>query len=112
MQFGSSPENVQKLTDAVMKEVERLRRDGPTEADVKAVREAEKNDLQESYKSNNFWLGSLQTAAILNRDPKRIAQRVERADSLTVENIHAAFKKYFPAERHTVVTLMPEAATN
>jgi zinc protease len=112
VQFGSSPENVPKLTDAVMKEIERLRREGPSEADVKAVREAEKNDLQESYKSNNFWLGSLQTAAILNRDPKRIAQRVERADSLTIENIHAAFRKYFPAERHTVVTLMPDAATN
>jgi zinc protease len=108
VQFGSSPENVQKLTDAVMKEVERLRREGPTEADVKAVREAEKNDLQEAYKTNNFWLGSLQTAAILNRDPKRIVARIERADSLTIENIHAAFKKYFPADRHTVVSLMPE----
>ena len=89
---AAHPENVQKLTDAVMKEVERLRRDGPSEADVKAVRETEKNDLQESYKTNNFWLGSLQTAAILNRDPKRIALRLERADSLTLENIHAAFK--------------------
>jgi zinc protease len=112
VQFGSSPENVQKLTDAVMKEVERLRRDGPSEADVKAVKETEKNDLQESYKTNGFWLGSLQTAAILNRDPKRIALRIERADSLTVENIHAAFKKYFPADRHTIVTLMPESTTN
>jgi len=77
VQFGSSPENVQKLTDAVMKEVDRLRREGPSDADVKAVKETEKNDLQESYKRNDFWLGSLQTAAILNRDPKRIALRLE-----------------------------------
>ena len=95
-----------------MKEVERLRRDGPTEADVKAVSEAEKNDLQESYKTNDFWLGSLQTAALLNRDPKRIALRLERADSLTIENVHAAFKKYFPADRYTIVSLMPESAAN
>jgi len=112
VQFGSSPENVQKLTEAVMKEVDRLRRDGPSEADVKAVKEAEKNDLQESYKSNDFWLGSLQTAAILNRDPKRIALRLERADSLTPDNIHAAFTKYFPADRYTIVTLAPEAAAS
>jgi zinc protease len=112
VQFGSSPENVQKLTDAVLKEVERLRRDGPTEADVRAVKETEKNDLQEAYKTNNFWLGSLQTAAILNRDPKRIALRIERADSLTTENVHAAFKKYFPADRFTIVTLMPETTAN
>ena len=112
MQFGSSPENVQKLTDAVMKEVERLRREGPTEADVKAVKEAEKNDLQESYKRTTSGSGSLQTAAILNRDPKRIALRLERAESLTTENIHAAFKKYFPADRYTIVTLAPEAAAS
>jgi zinc protease len=112
VQFGSSPENVQKLTDAVLKEVDRLRREGPTEADVKAVKEVEKNDLQESYKTNNFWLGSLQTAAILGRDPKRIALRIERAESLTTDNVHAAFTKYFPADRYTVITLMPEAATN
>jgi zinc protease len=112
VQFGSSPENVQKLTDAVRKEIERLRRDGPSEADVKAVKETEKNDLQESYKSNDFWLGSMQTAAILNRDPKRIALRIERTESLTPENIHAAFRKYFPADRYTVVTLAPESAVN
>jgi len=112
VQFGSSPDNVQKLTDAVLKEIDRLRREGPTEGDVKAVKEAEKNDLQESYKSNDFWLGSLQTAAILERDPRRIALRLERADGLTQDNVHAAFKKYFPADRYTIVSLAPETAAN
>jgi zinc protease len=95
-----------------MKEIDRLRRDGPSEADVKAAKETEKNELQESYKSNEFWLGSMQTAAILNRDPKRIALRIERTESLTPENVHAAFRKYFPADRYTVVTLAPETAAN
>ncbi len=45
---------------------------------------------------------------LLGRDPLRILQRIERAESLTQENIHAALRKYFPLERHTVVTLMPE----
>ena len=47
---------------------------------------------------------------LLGRDPLRINQRMERADSLSVENVHAAFRKYFPTERYTVVTLMPEAS--
>jgi zinc protease len=109
VQFGSSPENVQKLVAAVMTEVDRLRREGPSAADVQAVKEAEKNDLQTSMRQNGYWLNSLQAMHILGRDARRILQRTERADSLSQENIHAAFRKYFPADRHTVVTLMPEA---
>jgi zinc protease len=109
VQFGSSPENVEKLQAAVMAEIDRLRREGPTAADVQAVKEAEKNQLQESLRENGYWQGSLQAMHILGRDPRRILQRLERAESLTGENIHAAIRKYFPADRHTIVTLMPEA---
>ena len=107
VEFGSSPENVATLTDAVLKEVDRLRREGPSASDVAAVKEAEKNDLQTSLRDNGYWLGALQAAHQLGRDPRRIVQRVERADSLSVENVGAAFKKYFPADRYTVVTLSP-----
>jgi len=31
-------------------------------------------------------------------------------ESLTRENIHAAFEKYFPADRYTIVTLAPETS--
>jgi zinc protease len=108
VQFGSAPENVDKLTKAVMSEIERLRRVGPSEADVNAVKETEKNEIQTALKQNNYWQGSLQAMFALGRDPRRILQRIERADSLTPQNVHEAFKKYFPADRHTVVTLMPE----
>jgi len=108
VQFGSSPENVGSLTAAVMAEIERLRKEGPSAEDVQAVKEAEKNDLQTAMRQNGYWLNSLQTMHLLGRDPKRILQRAERADSLTQENVHAALRKYFPSERHTEVTLMPE----
>jgi zinc protease len=109
VQFGSSPENVESLTQAVMTEIDRLRRDGPSAADVQAVKEVEKNGLQESLRQNGYWLNSLQTMHVLGRDARRIPQRIERTESLTQENIHAAIRKYFPAERHTIVMLMPEA---
>jgi zinc protease len=108
VQFGSSPENVQTLTTAVMTEIARLRKEGPSAEDVRDVKEAEKNDLQTALRQNGYWLSSLQAMHLLGRDPKRILQRAERAESLTQENVHAALLKYFPAERHTEVTLMPE----
>jgi len=75
---------------------------------VRAVKEAEKNDLQTALRQNGYWLSSLQAMHLLERDPKRILQRTARAESLTQENVHAALRKYFPVERHTEVTLIPE----
>jgi zinc protease len=109
VQFGSSPENQETLSQAVMAEVDRLRREGPSAADVEAIKQQEKNGLQESLRQNGYWAGSLQAMHILGRDARRILQRVERADSLTPQHIHEMFKKYFPADRNTIVTLMPEA---
>jgi zinc protease len=109
VQFGSSPENVETLTAAVMTEIDRLRREGPSAADVQAVKESEKNSLQESLRQNGYWQGSLMTQHLLGRDARRIPLRLERAESLSQENIHDAIRKYFPADRHTIVSLMPEA---
>jgi zinc protease len=109
VQFGSSPENVEKLQAAVMAEVERLRKEGPSAADVQAVKEAEKNQLQESLRQNPYWLSSLQAMHLLGRDARRIPARIERAESLTQQNIHDALRKYFPTDRYTIVSLMPEA---
>ncbi|HEX5107358.1 MAG TPA: insulinase family protein [Vicinamibacterales bacterium] len=106
--FGSAPENVERLTRAVMAEIDRLRRDGPSEADVNAVKQAEKNQIQTSLKQNNYWVNSLQAMHQLGRDARKIPQRLERADSLTPENVHESFRKYFPANRHTIITLVPE----
>jgi zinc protease len=111
VQFGSSPENVEKLQAAVMAELDRLRREGPTASDVQAVKEGEKNGLQEAMRDNGYWQGSLLTMHLLGRDPRRIPQRLERAESLTQENLHEAIRKYFPPGRHTIVTLLPEAQT-
>jgi zinc protease len=108
VQFGSAPENAAKLTAAVLAEVERLQREGPSAADVQVVKETEKNELQTSFRQNGYWLNSLQAMHMLGRDPLRINQRLARAESLTTDNIHAALRKYFALSRHTVVTLMPQ----
>lgn len=108
VQFGSSPENADRLTSVVMAELERLRREGPAEGDVQIVKETEKRELETSVRQNGYWLNSLQAMHLLERDPRRILERVARTESLSIENIHAAVRKYFPQDRYTVVTLLPE----
>ena len=108
VQFGSSPENAERLTNVVMEELDRLRREGPSETDVQVVKETEKRGLESSILQNGYWLNSLQAMHLLERDPRSILGRVERAESLSKENIHAVVRKYFPPDRYTIVTLMPE----
>ncbi|PYR82093.1 MAG: hypothetical protein DMF87_03005 [Acidobacteria bacterium] len=111
VQFGSAPDRVDSLVATVMTELDRMRRDGPSADDVQKVKETEKEGLETSFKQNGFWLGALQTAQMLGWDPVSIIHRTERTDTLTAENIHDAFRKYFPADRYTQLTLLPEKGT-
>lgn len=108
VQFGSAPENVDKLVSAVLTEVERLRTSGPSAEDVKKVQELERRDLETAARENSYWVGSLQTTHMLGWDPVGISRRGERIEKLSVAVLHEAFKKYFPSDRYTVVTLKPE----
>lgn len=109
IQFGSSPDNVDKLVKASMAEIERLKSEGPSVADVNTVKELERRDLETNGKQNSYWLGSLQTVHMLGWDPAGINRRSERTEKLTPEVLHGVFKKYFPMDRYTLVTLKPEA---
>ena len=108
VQFGSAPDNAERLTTVVMEELDRLRREGPSDTDLQVVKETEKRRLEGAILENGYWLNSLQAMHLLERDPRSILRRVERAESLSRENIHAVVRKYFPRDRYIVVTLMPE----
>ena len=109
VQFGSAPENVERLTAAVFEEVERLKAKGPTAEDVDRVKEMERRDLETNQRQNAYWLGSLQTVHQYGWDAASILRRPKRTESLTPEMLHGIYRKYFPMDRYTVVTLKPEA---
>jgi zinc protease len=106
--FTASPENVNALVDRVVKEVTRLQQEGPNEDLTTRAKEAARREHETSLKQNGYWLARLQTAHLLGRDPAAILTRIERIDALTPAVLQQTFKQYFPLDRHTVVTLMPE----
>jgi zinc protease len=108
IQFGSAPENVDRMVAAVLKEIERLKAEGPSEDDVNKVKELERRDLETNGKQNSYWQGSMQTVHLYGWDPAGIARRDQRTERLNQENIRQMFQKYFPADRYTLVTLKPE----
>jgi len=106
--FGCAPENVEKMVAASLAEVKKLVEQGPSAADVQKIQEVERRELEVAMKQNATWTGSLQTVHMFGWDPRRIAKRRERIDLLTPENLKESFRKYYPLDRYTVLTLLPE----
>jgi len=88
--------------------VQRLQQEGPSEDLTNRAKETARRAHETAKKQNGFWLGRLQSAKLLGRDPMLILTREQRIDAINRENIHEMFKKYFPMDRYTVVTLVPE----
>jgi len=106
--FGSAPDRVEALQKAVIDEVTRLQKDGPSADDLQKVQEMERRDLETSARQNAYWLGSLQTVHMLGWDAATITRRLDRTNALTVAVLHEAIRRYFPLDRQVVVALKPE----
>jgi len=107
--FGSDPARVDSLVAAAFGEVRSLREQGPSTTDLEKEQEIERRELEVAMKQNGWWTGAVLTAKSLGIDPERIAHRRERIDLLTIDNVREAFRKYWPLDRYTVMTLLPEA---
>jgi zinc protease len=96
------------MTARTLQEVARLQKEGPSQDLTTRAKETARRAYETAVKQNGFWLQRLQSANLLGRDPLLILTRLQRIEAVTPEILHETFKKYFPAERSTIVTLMPE----
>ena len=92
-----------------MQEIKRLQQEGPTKDLTERAKETARRGYETSLKQNDYWLGRLQTIKTYHRDPGEILTRPSRIESITPQGLQEVFKQYFPADRSTVVTLMPTA---
>jgi len=106
--FGAAPENIDAMTDRVLQEVKKLQDNGPSADLVSKAKEGAKRDYETALKQNAYWMRRLQTVHLLGLNPGDIVTRAQRIDSVTPSAVQDVFKKYFPMDRYTVVTLVPE----
>ena len=106
--FGAAPENINTMTERVLQEIKKLQTDGPSTELVANAKEGAKRDYETALKQNAYWLRRLQSVHLLGRDPKEIVSRAQRIDAVTPAAVQEVFRKYFPLDRFTAVTLLPE----
>src|SRR5262249_44839134 len=105
--FGAAPENVAAMTERVFAEIRKLQQDGPSDDLTNRAKEAARRGYETSIQQNPYWLGRLQSVPTFGRDPKEILTRGARIDAVTSKTLQEVFRKSFPIERYTVVTLLP-----
>jgi zinc protease len=109
VRFGAAPENLDAMTARVMTEIKRLQDQGPSKDFTDKAKENARRGYETALKQNDYWLRRLESVNMLGRDPNEILTRNERIDAVTPQVLQDVFKKYFPSDRSTVVTLVPAA---
>jgi zinc protease len=107
--FGSAPDRVDTLRAAVFRELERIKRDGPTAEEIEKVREMQRRGEETEVKQNGFWLNALASAARYGQDPRLILHRSELRASLTPALVRDIARKYVNESRYVQVRLLPES---
>ncbi|WP_460218818.1 M16 family metallopeptidase [Psychroserpens sp. MEBiC05023] len=92
--FPCGPENVDKLKNAALAEVDKLVKDGPTQKDLDKVKESYMLDHKEDLKTNRFWLRHLKNSDYQKSDATKLLEFEKRVNDLTIEYLQEVAKKY------------------
>jgi zinc protease len=106
--FGSAPERADSLYRAVLDEIERIKTQGVTDADVQKVREQQLRAHEVSEKENGFWLANLSARLENGEDPSGLLNYRDLILGLTGDQIRDAARKYLDTSRAIRFVLLPE----
>ena len=107
IRFGGAPENIEGMTTRVVEEIKKLQEAGPSDDLTNRAKETARRGYETALKTNDYWLGRLQTVQMYSRNPSEILTRQQRINAITPQVLQQVFREYFPLNRSTTVTLMP-----
>jgi zinc protease len=106
--FGCSPDNAEKLTQAVFDLVERVKKDGIDAQVLDKLKEQRRRGLEIKQKQNEFWAEQLAQHYRYGTDPRKILELEKMIDRVGSDNVKKAAKRYL-GRRYVDALLMPEA---
>lgn len=102
------PENVDKLVKATMGEIQKIKDNGPLDADLAKVKETWIKQYREDLKDNSYWLGKLQQVVENGSKPGDILTAEQRINAVTAKDLKEAANKFFTMKNVFQVVLNPE----
>ncbi|MFN8430850.1 MAG: insulinase family protein [Spirosomataceae bacterium] len=106
--YGCSPANAEKLIDITLKEIEKIKTNGPEKVDLEKFLAKNKLDYETNLKNNDFWLGSLVERYQNMEKVQLILEEGKLLDQLTVKSLQEVAAKYLSGEDLIKFILLPE----
>jgi zinc protease len=107
--YGSSPDNVDKLSKSVLQVIDSVQKFGPTAAEVDKVREQLSRAREVQIKTNEYWAGNLVARDRAGEDVTGLGAAYDAMlRGLTAAQLQEAAKKYFDTSKYMKFVLLPE----
>ncbi|MCB9013465.1 MAG: insulinase family protein [Bacteroidales bacterium] len=105
--WGCSPENVSKLSQTVLDEMNKIIKNGPTEEDLNKVKETDIRDRESAMKENSFWLGAIRNSVVYDSPVMSLEEYKKLITSVKQKDIQSIAVKYLDTNDYVEVALTP-----
>jgi zinc protease len=106
--FGCNPDRTDELVKTVLKEIEALKANGPTDKQVADVKETFLRDQETNMKQNGYLLGQLAVRYEYNEDLTSLFTLADYYRKIDAATVKAAAQKYLNTTNMVKLTLFPE----
>jgi zinc protease len=106
--FGCAPANVDKLINATLEEIGKIKQNGAVPLDIEKFKAQDARSTQVQLKENIFWAGHLGSASQNQENPDDILKHVSNLDLVTPQSTKDAANKYLSGNNLIKFILMPE----
>ncbi len=109
IQFTCDPDRAVELADAVLEQVQRLRNDGPSAANMVKIKEQLRRSQETSLRTNGFWVSTLDFYGMRPGESlSNVSGYDARVAALTAQDVQDAAQAYLDMDRYARFILYPE----
>ncbi|MEP1487981.1 MAG: insulinase family protein [Algibacter sp.] len=112
IRFTCDPENIEKLKNKVFEEIQKIKENGVSEADINKIKEAELANAKEYLEYNSYWSSKLKNAYEYKLNPNAILDYESHIDKIDSKMLQKAANRYFNMDSYAEFILLPEAFVN
>jgi zinc protease len=105
--WGCNPDSILKLTQTVLSEMAKIKKEGPTMEDLNKVKETLIRDRETKLKENNFWVSALQNLYLYGDRLLTLEEYKTYVNSFRSKDIKKIADKYLDTENYVKVALTP-----